>query len=284
MRIDQTFTRQEMALLTGIADDVLAFWIKNGLLVASEGGVGKGSHRKFTGYQINIAGVLAELRSNGINIAGLRAFASELQRGTALCEKAECNFPSIAEAMELRRKIDAFKRHEHVIVGGIDNDRKLANSMQEIVEDFFYDPRHRYDTPQNIAAFADRIRTDDFDSIRLFEALNSFDRGEEWLAIRVSENEWKIHTTIQAGRSEAFEQGNHRSGLYLWVGRIVADIWGSRLEQPSYEILPLTDDEKARVAILEDRFERVAADAGRKHAAKVLLAAKSNAKKHGLEG
>ncbi len=287
MQITDLFTRQEMALLTGIADDVLAFWIKNDLLVPSSGGAGKGSHRKFAGFQVNIAGVLAELRNNGINIAGLRAFASQLQRGTALCETAECNFATLAEAVELRWKVEAFKRSESVIIGVADGVSKLASSVSEIVEDFFFDPRYRQDKPENIAAFANRITSADFNSIRLFEALNGCgyahgNRDEEWMAIRAPNDDWKIITTMQAGRSSAMEGRELRSGLYLWIGNIVAEIWGSRLNSIHFEDLPMSEADQARLAILEKRFADEAVASQQRNAE--MLARAAVAAKHAGTG
>lgn len=287
MRIDQLFTRQEMALLTGIADDVLAFWIKSGLLVASSGGAGKGSHRKFTGHQVNIAGVLAELRNFGINLAGLRSFAKQLQRGTALCESAECNFASFHEAMELRWMADELKAHRPVRVWGEDGEDRLAKDVKDIIRHFDSDPRYRQDTLANILAFAARIAPEERAGIRLFESLNAHGYGsggsdEIWLAVRLSEEEWEIFTGSENAMPSVNDGRTFRSGIHLWIGNIVADVWGRRLTPITFEYLPLSDEDKAKVATIEERAQRFSAESSRAHAAAVLRAAKANAEKLGL--
>lgn len=84
---DRLFTRQQLGVLTGIADDVLAFWLKEGLLIAQAGGGGRGKHRLFDYPQVHIAAVLNEMRGFGTNIGGLRSLAELLQQAVATCKR-----------------------------------------------------------------------------------------------------------------------------------------------------------------------------------------------------
>lgn len=78
------YTRQQIADKVGIASDLLAYWIKEGLLLAAEGeGLGKGKHRLFGFEAIHVAAVLKELGHNGLQTAGLKQIASLLWRVAA---------------------------------------------------------------------------------------------------------------------------------------------------------------------------------------------------------
>lgn len=295
MRIDQLFSRQELALLTGIDDEVLAFWIKNGLLVPSAGGGGKGSHRKFTGHQINIAGVLSELRNFGINLAGLRAFVTPLQSANALVESAECNYAAIPDALDLRRRIDDLRNYRPVRILDEDGEEQLAKSVEDIVHHFDSDPRGNFDTLDNIASFVDRITAQDIPNIELIMGLidHGYARVSEgkvyhygadkfWLALRRSEDQWSVFGASDSLPSR-FEAHNFRSGVYLSISNIIQSIWGDRIEPILFHELELTPEDKAKVEKIAQRVESFKAESAARHAAKVLRAAVANAAKLGIK-
>lgn len=79
------YTRQKITDATGIERERLAYWIKEGLLIAAQGeGRGKGKHRLFGFEAIHIAAVLKELGRYGVQTAGLKQIASLLWRIVAL--------------------------------------------------------------------------------------------------------------------------------------------------------------------------------------------------------
>lgn len=92
------YTRQQIAAATGIESELLAYWIKEGLLIAAQGeGLGKGKHRLFGFEAIHIAAVLKELGRYGVQTAGLKQIASLLWRIVAFCS----DHPDITETMAL---------------------------------------------------------------------------------------------------------------------------------------------------------------------------------------
>ncbi|AIT81034.1 MerR family transcriptional regulator [Novosphingobium pentaromativorans] len=93
------YTRQQIANAVGIASDLLAYWIREGLLIAAEGeGLGKGKHRFFGFEAVHIAAVLKELGRYGVQTAGLKQVASLLWGVFAFGSK----HPDITESDMLR--------------------------------------------------------------------------------------------------------------------------------------------------------------------------------------
>jgi hypothetical protein len=84
--VNISFSRKQIAQVVGTTDDVLGYWMREGLLVPTSGGSGKGSHRSFDYRQVHTAAILHELRGLGVNIAGLKWFASTIQRGITLAD------------------------------------------------------------------------------------------------------------------------------------------------------------------------------------------------------
>lgn len=74
------FTRQQIAELTGVADSALNYWMREGLLQAAEGGEGRGNHRRFSFTEINIAGILNEVKQFGVGLPALKALANRFHR------------------------------------------------------------------------------------------------------------------------------------------------------------------------------------------------------------
>lgn len=95
----QLYTRAQIAALTGVDPSSLNYWSREGLLIPSEGGAGKGSHRRFDWVQVNIAAVLGELRGFRLNISSLRSLADLLQSAARLGADRELhpgNYPYAA--------------------------------------------------------------------------------------------------------------------------------------------------------------------------------------------
>ena len=289
MLIDQQITRQQLGSLAGVSDDVLAFWIKNGLLVAASGGEGKGSHRRFDGYQVSIAAILAELRTFGINLAGLRSFAERLQAATALGKSAECNPMAFYDAQELRGKIAAFERGEEVLIGEPptvieDRGEIRAGSLDDIYEYLKAWPGRLNDTFENILAFAKRITPEDIRLLNLFldvhgDAFGRLYRGRlmaqgdaSWLAVRQADESWLILNAPDPDTAITVGEDEYCSGIYLLPTRIVRRAWKGRLTPTIIpEMLP-SEDERIFDEGMDERLKR----ANRKHSvgiSKRILAA-----------
>lgn len=69
------YTRQQVARLTGLDDSTLNYWMREGVLRPSEGGFGKGQHRRFPYHQINLALMLNELRGFGVSLPEIKKLA-----------------------------------------------------------------------------------------------------------------------------------------------------------------------------------------------------------------
>lgn len=69
------FTRQQIGDLTGIDNSTLNYWMREGVLRPTEGGEGRGSHRQFQFTEINIAGILNEIRQFGVGLPALKGLA-----------------------------------------------------------------------------------------------------------------------------------------------------------------------------------------------------------------
>ena len=120
---DTTFTRQEIADRTGLSDDILSYWSKQGLLVAIEGGEGKGSHRRYDGAQINIAAILAVYREYfGANIGVLKSLSSLMQRSVATFRKVGLPLSEWTTVAALGTDLHDFRAGKPVLVRAHDFD------------------------------------------------------------------------------------------------------------------------------------------------------------------
>lgn len=270
MLIDQQITRQQLGAFAGLSDDVLAFWIKSGLLVAASGGGGKGSHRRFDGFQVNIAAILAELRSFGMNLAGLRSFATRLQAATALGKSAECNPWAFSDVKDLWHKTDAFKRGEPVLVVPEVRVEKFAESLEDIHHHFRKWPSHLHDRFDNVLKFANRLTQDDLPLLDLFMDVHSEayrcvyeDRimsygDSSWLAVRQSEEEWKIYNGA-AGEDPLpynIQKDQICGGIYLLPGAIIRRAWKGSLSPILFHSIPPSAEERAIQEEVRQRTEQ----------------------------
>ncbi len=113
---EQMFTRQQVAKLIGVSDDMLAYWLKQGLLVPTSGGDGRGSHRRFDFVQVNIAAVYRELRRFGVNVGALRSLAELLQGAAKLGATYNLHPSNYSTAANLANKLRQFRNGEAVLI------------------------------------------------------------------------------------------------------------------------------------------------------------------------
>jgi len=273
MSNEPTFTRREIAQRVGVGEDVLAFWIKNGLLVASEGGAGKGSHRRFGRFQVNIAAVLAELRRFGVNVGALRSFGALLQRGTALGETAECNFWAIQNAVDLRQALDRFEAGQEVEIWPrlpaaerpnpweVPTDEvhafyeklsRPAASAEEVIEFLTGEGSDIHDLPENVKRFAERITAADILPLELFQDMNGLafrylydghvmDFGcFDWLLVPEDGGGWEVFRSPENHELLGRASGRVRSGLFLAPGTVYRAVWGDSVQPILIQEPPLS--------------------------------------------
>jgi DNA-binding transcriptional MerR regulator len=105
---DEEFSRQAVQRISGVPDDVLAFWIKQGLLLHNP--TTPRAHRRFGYEQIHIAVVLNAMRSLGANISILRKFAAPIQRGLALSKSARLTYSESRVAVRMAQRLASYQR------------------------------------------------------------------------------------------------------------------------------------------------------------------------------
>lgn len=69
------FTRIELRQKTGIPDDVLNYWMREGVLRARVGGEGRGNPRRFDYPEVMLAAILDQLRGFGLSVAALKGLS-----------------------------------------------------------------------------------------------------------------------------------------------------------------------------------------------------------------
>lgn len=172
--VDQLYTRQQVANLVGVTDDVMAYWLKQGLLIPTSGGGGRGDHRRFDFVQVNIAAVFAQLREFGSNIGALRSLAVTLQAAAQLGASHHLHPSNYSTAAWLADRLHQFRIGEPVLIRAHGYDekppeglswrersdwsiaRRAAVSEQEVINDSLSAPDD-YDTNDNIVAVAEGI-------------------------------------------------------------------------------------------------------------------------------
>jgi DNA-binding transcriptional MerR regulator len=211
---NQLFTRQQIASLTGIDGSSLNYWSREGLLVPTEGGGGKGSHRRFDFVQVNIAAVLNELRRFGLNINALRSFAEQLQAAAQLGSGRDLHPGNYRYAAVLANSFELFDRDIPVMVSlpavepeplGLSRQaqsdwlsaKRPAETEHEIVLHHL-GSRWDYDDISAIVSFARKIGSGQYIKARIYSDLvygvlsPGYTDTYAWLLALTAEGNWKI--------------------------------------------------------------------------------------------
>jgi len=99
----QLFTRGQIQQLAGIPSADLNYLAREGAIVPTEGGTGKGQHRRFSEVEVMISAILYELKANGgVNIGRLREIGADLRAAAAYFRALDCSFEAIFEALSCR--------------------------------------------------------------------------------------------------------------------------------------------------------------------------------------
>lgn len=220
-----TFTRQQVQIRTGIADDVLGFWIKQGLLQPLP--AQRRMHRRFSYEQLHIAVLLNGMRSLGANVGTLRKFAEGLQHGLEL-ENAK---PIRRHLKWLATKL-VEQRHRMSIgeeVRIIDGDRlRPALSESDLLQTWLEDNR-REGADESLLAYA--LSLSAYDGRWLSAALNITDPwhltsrdegGSVWVAwIDADGNGRFADAEVAAQWSDKMPN----AAFFLAVGRMIRSLW-----------------------------------------------------------
>ncbi|MCG7349920.1 helix-turn-helix domain-containing protein [Sphingomonas sp. ACRSK] len=249
----QLFTRQQVAKLVGVSDDMLAYWLKQGLLVPTTGGEGRGSHRRFDFVQVNIAAIFAQIRRFGVNIAGLRSLADLLQAAAKLGASYELHLSNYTNAAFLADTLHRFRRGEAIMIdahsrsedppSGMtrreirdwEDEKRPAVSESEILEHYIA-WRIDYDSPESVLAAAEHMgpgrKTEAHVYVDLVsEALSpGYSDTYSWLLalepgepcrIEFGSDGAKFFDSINAGSPEDFG-----SAIFVPVSGIFRKMWG----------------------------------------------------------
>lgn len=101
---------------SGVADDVIAFWIKRGIVRPIPAPAR--AHRRFGFEQIHIAVVLNAMRSLGANISVLRKFGDALQLGVEVRRRTNLCYSEIRIVERIARALQRFRSGERWTITG----------------------------------------------------------------------------------------------------------------------------------------------------------------------
>lgn len=123
---DDHLSRSDIVRLAGIDNDVLTFWLRQGLIRPIHAAAGRGRHLRFDMCQLKIAGVLSSARLAALNVDALRAIAAELQNAVstfqrfglevealvALIEEIENQGTAAESTVQMRKLYERFPSEE----------------------------------------------------------------------------------------------------------------------------------------------------------------------------
>lgn len=231
--IRDTFSRQQVRDRTGVSDDVLAFWIKQGILQPLP--AAPRAHRRFQFEQLHVAAVMNSMRALGANIGVLRVFSDALQEGLKLIRESEFDSDALGAAARLVNSLDRFSKGTEIKIYDAARDPEndeLAKSEADVIRGW--------------------INSDSQDgaSIELAEFVRSLSpqqgRAISWARILI-DHAHLTHTGAYGSRwiawldengAAQFEDTNAwvlESGegpdaaFYIPVSKLIARIWSDRL-------------------------------------------------------
>lgn len=227
------FTRQQMSTVTGLTDDILAYWLKEGVIRSTAGGSGKGSHRKFDFVQVQIAAVLREVRQFGVNITSLREISDILQRGVEICSSVSFHRQSLREAAYLADNLAIFKSGQPVRIfdrEAVGHFRPAVNE-EEVTHD--HSTHFDYDDWKEVAAFAHTLHGNDILAVRLYADLTDPDNLVEvgvgaavnweekrWAFWKEGDGSWRVN-------EPRFVPAGVMSSVSIAVSLVVRRLWSS---------------------------------------------------------
>jgi len=232
--VNEAFSRQQVHERTGIADDVLAFWIKQGLLVPLP--AEPRAHRRFSYAQLHVAVFLNSLRSLGVNVGVLRQFADLFQTGLreAEAKAAELSAKELSAAVRLNLKLAKFRSGQSVRVRVSEDDwgkSGIAETELDVVESWFWEDardgacaagaEYAQRTSGRVGSATDwALQLTSADHMRLSDI-------DAWVA-------WQDHSgTAQLaheGEIALHDEDGPIGAFYVPISRLVRKVWPERVE------------------------------------------------------
>jgi DNA-binding transcriptional MerR regulator len=254
------FTRQQLGELTGLDNTTLNYWSREDLLAPSEGGAGRGSHRRFDFVQVNIAAMLGALRQFRLGLNVLTSFADMLQEAAKLGRIVSLHPGSYTDATSLADTLHRFRSGEPVLIRAHEDseeapahlsrrqkldwsmEKRPAVSEQEIISQRFPDLSfYDYDPPADIIAAAEKIGPGKHTLAGLYFYLTTdiLDPGYcdafSWLIgwapdgrlrVEFGSEGAKFFDRVTISGGEAAEEFG--PGIFIPASGIIRKIWGPR--------------------------------------------------------
>lgn len=251
------YTRQQMSQLTGLEDALLNYWSREGLLIPTQGGAGRGSHRKFDFLQVNIAAIMGQMRRFGLNIGVMRSFAQILQEAAGIGQLVRLHPSDYSAAATLANRLHRFRSGESVMIfkhrrgeaappdfrGETLSDwicaKRAANSEKEILADIV--DRSSLDSPTaDIVAAAEAMGPGKDIAAQIYAELiydlvdPGFSGSYSWLIGFDGDESWRIEFAPDGG--SFFNAGSNTDpeafgpGIFLPVSGIIRSVW--KLKRP----------------------------------------------------
>jgi hypothetical protein len=130
-------TRQQIAIRAGVSDDVMSFWLKNGVLRACEDSGGRGHHRRFAFYELNIAAIAEQLRRHGANVESLRSLSNTFREAIDRAAESRLEYDDWEE-------VGSYVKRGYRIPSSSITDRDIRIAKQIRSECLDYDQITRY--------------------------------------------------------------------------------------------------------------------------------------------
>ncbi|MDE2561909.1 MAG: MerR family transcriptional regulator [Sphingomonadales bacterium] len=245
--LTETFSRQQVQAITAISDDVIAFWIKQGLLIPKPAATR--AHRRFGYEQIHVAAVLGAFRSLGANVGVLRKFSEAIQEGIRLAESSRLSYDELRMGYYLAKNLNKFRRGDPITVtdAGWWEDGEAWKSVaasrkyerppldeDDIIAEWMRNNRNDKTATSEAADFARTLSDTQADRISMWQELCSPehlarpDISWSWVAwideagnARVSSCENLDADSLRDGPIAAF---------YLSIARLIRGMWPERIE------------------------------------------------------
>lgn len=233
--VRESFSRQQVHERTGIADDILAFWIKQNLLVALP--AAPRAHRRFSYEQLHIAAVLNAMRSLGANVGVLRKFSAMLQEGFTLWRSSGFDPSALISAASLCERLDNFARGYPVAMRPPAEEFRCigyADNVEQVIQSWLWEYMGD-NAGAELAAFAQTLTILQARSIRW--ALNLTDPSILALSDTGGSSAWVAwiddtgNPRIAEGNENVLHGDNGPlAAFYIPISRLITRLWPERLE------------------------------------------------------
>lgn len=114
MTEEKLFARADVAALPGIDNDVLQFWLREGLLQPEP--FERRKHRRFKERELRIALLLGEARSMGLNVAALRAIGEACRDALVFREELRASLGGDPSAEQETEAVEGVEQYDKLML------------------------------------------------------------------------------------------------------------------------------------------------------------------------